>query len=106
MSFADRLAVVALLGSLACAGQPEAAPEEQEADLRQNVQFGDPLPGLSAADKTRFLTGQEAFTEVEGMADGLGPVFNEASCAACHSVLVTTAYSGKWCSWPFLSVPQ
>ena len=84
MSVADRLAVVVLLGCLACAGQPDAAPEEQEADLRQNVQFGDPLPGLSAADKARFLAGQEAFAEVEAVTDGLGPVFNEASCAACH----------------------
>jgi CxxC motif-containing protein (DUF1111 family) len=84
MSLAKRLAVAALIGSLGCAGQPDAAPEEQEADLRQNVQFGDPLPGLSAADKARFTAGQAAFAEVETMADGLGPVFNEASCAACH----------------------
>jgi CxxC motif-containing protein (DUF1111 family) len=30
--------------------------------------------------------GLEDFTEVEGVADGLGPAFNGTSCAACHSV--------------------
>jgi CxxC motif-containing protein (DUF1111 family) len=28
------------------------------------------------------------FTNVEGVADGLGPVFNEASCATCHTAPV------------------
>ncbi|HWE24564.1 MAG TPA: di-heme oxidoredictase family protein [Myxococcales bacterium] len=46
--------------------------------------FGDPLAGLSADDQARFAAGQEEFASVETVADGLGPVFNEASCAACH----------------------
>jgi CxxC motif-containing protein (DUF1111 family) len=47
---------------------------------------GDPLPGLSAAELARFQDGRAEFTEVEDVSDGLGPVFNDDSCAACHSV--------------------
>jgi CxxC motif-containing protein (DUF1111 family) len=47
--------------------------------------FGDPLPGLTAEEVTAFEDGKEDFTEVETVAEGLGPVFNEASCVACHT---------------------
>ena len=47
--------------------------------------FGDPLPGLSAEEVAAFEDGKADFTEVETVADGLGPVFNEASCVACHT---------------------
>jgi CxxC motif-containing protein (DUF1111 family) len=46
--------------------------------------FGDPLSGLSADDLTRFRAGKEEFSATETIAEGLGPVFNEASCMACH----------------------
>jgi len=46
--------------------------------------FGDPLPGLSAGDAQRFEDGKAEFSAVEGVDEGLGPVFNEASCVACH----------------------
>jgi CxxC motif-containing protein (DUF1111 family) len=46
--------------------------------------FGDPLPRLNADQTAAFESGKEAFAEVEGVADGLGPVFNEASCGTCH----------------------
>src|SRR5438477_5005517 len=80
MTLTRRLAVVALLSHLACAGQPEAASEE---DLRR-TQFGDPLPGLTTAEKARFTAGKATFMEVDEVEKGLGPVFNENSCAACH----------------------
>lgn len=47
--------------------------------------FGDPLPGLSSADQGRFQAGRATFLEEESVADGLGPVFNENSCATCHT---------------------
>lgn len=47
--------------------------------------FGDPLPGLTAAELSRFHAGKHAFEEVEGDADGIGPVFNGRSCAECHN---------------------
>ncbi len=48
--------------------------------------FGDPLPGLTSKEHEAFEIGLEDFLEVETVEDGLGPVFNERSCAACHSV--------------------
>ena len=48
--------------------------------------FGDPLRGLSPDELQRFTDGKAAFEAVEGVADGLGPVFNGTSCAGCHSV--------------------
>src|SRR5262249_62110112 len=50
---------------------------------------GDPLRGLSPDERQRFSDGLTAFEEVEGVADGLGPVFNGTSCAACHDVGAT-----------------
>lgn len=45
---------------------------------------GDPLPGLTTDELSRFQAGKAAFEEVEGVADGIGPVFNRDSCVACH----------------------
>ena len=47
--------------------------------------IGDPVPGLTPAESTRFAAGKAAFGQIESVADGLGPVFNEASCATCHT---------------------
>jgi CxxC motif-containing protein (DUF1111 family) len=49
------------------------------------VHFGDPVVGLSPTELLRFDDGLEDFKEVETAEDGLGPVFNAKSCAACHS---------------------
>ena len=43
--------------------------------------LGDPLPGT---DPQLFSDARTEFAAVEGVADGLGPVFNGNSCAACH----------------------
>ena len=45
---------------------------------------GEPLAGLTAAQLTAFNDGRDDFNQVETVDDGLGPVFNERSCAACH----------------------
>lgn len=45
-----------------------------------------PLPGLTSLELEHFLLGLDDFTEVETPADGLGPAFNGASCAQCHSI--------------------
>jgi len=52
-----------------------------------NVQhfFGDPLSGLTTNQLTQFDDGKDEFSDEEGVADGLGPVFNGTSCAECHS---------------------
>jgi CxxC motif-containing protein (DUF1111 family) len=46
--------------------------------------FGDPLAGLASSEMNRFNDGKAEFQSVETVADGLGPVFNDVSCASCH----------------------
>ncbi len=46
--------------------------------------FGDPLPGLPTDLLERFDTGREQFATPEDD-EGLGPVFNDRSCGACHA---------------------
>jgi len=47
--------------------------------------FGDPLPGLTIGQLAAFATGSEEFSHVETPESGLGPIFNNTSCAACHT---------------------
>lgn len=47
---------------------------------------GSPLPGLTAQQLVNFADGKEDFLEVEEADEGLGPAFNAASCAVCHSL--------------------
>jgi CxxC motif-containing protein (DUF1111 family) len=48
--------------------------------------FGAPLPGLTAEETGRFNAGKTEFQSVETLEEGVGPVFNDVSCANCHSV--------------------
>jgi CxxC motif-containing protein (DUF1111 family) len=47
--------------------------------------FGQPLPGLSAAELAAFNAGLAQFDTVETPATGLGPLYNGVSCVECHS---------------------
>jgi CxxC motif-containing protein (DUF1111 family) len=47
--------------------------------------LGDPLPGT---DPDLFAEAAEVFGDIESIADGLGPTFNEAACGTCHSIPV------------------
>ena len=46
--------------------------------------FGGPHTGLDVTLERAFRDGRATFLEREDVADGLGPVFNDRSCAACH----------------------
>ena len=46
---------------------------------------GDPLPGLTDEQRLAFSDGLEKFKGREVNASGLGPIFNNSSCLACHS---------------------
>jgi CxxC motif-containing protein (DUF1111 family) len=46
--------------------------------------FGDPMAGLPADLLQRFNDGKGEFESVETPAEGVGPVFNDVSCATCH----------------------
>jgi CxxC motif-containing protein (DUF1111 family) len=47
--------------------------------------IGTPLPGLTDAQLRRFKKGEALFNRVFTEADGLGPLFNENQCSACHT---------------------
>jgi CxxC motif-containing protein (DUF1111 family) len=55
------------------------------AELAASTTLGGPLRGLNAAEVARFTVGQTEFEEEDTLEDGLGPVFNEASCVTCHT---------------------
>ena len=43
-----------------------------------------PVPGLTPAQQLAFSQGSRTFAKNYGVADGLGPVFNDDSCSDCH----------------------
>ena len=51
---------------------------------RRPPQLGDPVPGLSAAERARFERGRAVFDSVFTPETGLGPLFNANGCAECH----------------------
>ena len=66
----------------------DALTLEQESETAvldgARTEFGAPLRGLPPDLVERFEDGVEDFEEVETAEDGLGPVFNDLSCIACH----------------------
>lgn len=47
--------------------------------------FDGPLPGLTREELAAFIRGDEAFGRQFSPNEGLGPIFNNVSCASCHS---------------------
>ena len=47
--------------------------------------FGRPVASLTTAQLADFLEGQSEFKETEDITSGLGPIFNNVSCVACHA---------------------
>jgi CxxC motif-containing protein (DUF1111 family) len=85
--FAFALGTVLVCG---CGSQPQSGiqPQEEEAAGLLSAArpvLGDPLPGLGASELALFQAGKESFEEEETVEAGVGPVFNEASCVACHA---------------------
>ena len=52
------------------------------------AQAGQAFPGLPASLLALFNAGRDEFREAENVNDGLGPVFNDRACGACHNVPV------------------
>jgi CxxC motif-containing protein (DUF1111 family) len=71
---------------LFAAGCADTTTNTREVGAVSGALVGDALPGLSSDELQAFQDGKAAFAEVEGLANGLGPVFNEKSCGHCHSV--------------------
>ncbi|HEY9225328.1 MAG TPA: di-heme oxidoredictase family protein, partial [Gemmatimonadaceae bacterium] len=55
-----------------------------EAPLSGDV-FDAPVDGLTPAEAAAFVRGDAEFARRFSPATGLGPIFNNASCASCHS---------------------
>jgi CxxC motif-containing protein (DUF1111 family) len=62
----------------ACGDLLTSAP--RDADV-----FDAPLPGLTQVEVAAFVRGDEEFGRRFSAAEGLGPIFNDVSCASCHS---------------------
>jgi CxxC motif-containing protein (DUF1111 family) len=53
-----------------------------DAASQDNFALGDAIPGTNATD---FAAAKANFGQTETQQDGLGPIFNERSCSACHA---------------------
>ena len=72
------LVSLALGGAVACSDlTTEAAPDGDVFDAA--------LPGLTADELAAFVRGDEEFGRRFAPSTGLGPIFNNVSCASCHS---------------------
>jgi CxxC motif-containing protein (DUF1111 family) len=76
------LGAAVAIGAVGCLG---GEAEETSTSIGA-VSFGDALPGTNAA---QFAAAKANFEATETQQDGLGPIFNERSCSACHSVGAT-----------------
>jgi CxxC motif-containing protein (DUF1111 family) len=86
---AARLTVGWVLVIASCAGGGDAAVDvlaPAPAEVRPRAPVGGALPGLTSAELARFQAGRDEFMTTEEADEGLGPVFNEASCVACHKL--------------------
>ncbi len=79
----NKLIALSLLASLTAAAQPWSHGNGQAAVL------GAPVPGLTPQQQVLFAAGKAAYEHEFTVAEGLGPVFNRTSCAACHGAPVT-----------------
>ena len=50
----------------------------------QRLKPGDPIPGLTRAERERFKQGMVVFDSVFTPQTGLGPLFNSVACGECH----------------------
>ena len=78
------LLILGMLLAVGCATLPPPEPVTDPGVRGGPAGAGGPLPGLTSQELEFFQQGFAAFTEVDGVPDGLGPRFNLDSCAGCH----------------------
>lgn len=79
IGFVQRRGAFALLAVfLACGDLLTEAPDAGDV-------LDGPVDGLSPTELAAFIRGDEEFGRRFSPAEGLGPIFNDVSCAACHS---------------------
>jgi CxxC motif-containing protein (DUF1111 family) len=72
------MTALATLTVIACSDLLTSAPDAGDV-------FDGPLDGLSPSELAAFVRGDVEFGRRFAAATGLGPIFNDVSCAACHS---------------------
>jgi CxxC motif-containing protein (DUF1111 family) len=88
---------------------PSTWPHDAASGSSEAKTIGDPLPFLSLYQRRLFFQGSAVFQREFTPATGLGPLFNNNSCAQCHEDPViggvgeevethATAYAGGVCS--------
>src|SRR5262245_21308599 len=80
--FVKRMAGVSLAVSIAGCGVQ--AVSQNSAAVVPETEAGDPLPNLTDAQLALFWEGRNEFELERTPSGGLGPVFIERSCVACH----------------------
>lgn len=75
-----RTAVPAIAGFVLVACEVLTTEAPDDADL-----FDAPVEGLTAEEQAAFARGDAEFDRAFAPATGLGPLFSDVSCAACHS---------------------
>lgn len=76
-----RLTLSVLLLATACGALAQPVPPPPRLPAGQ---AGGPLTGLTSAELAAFRAGLEVFRQAETVDSGLGPIFNDVSCIACH----------------------
>src|SRR4051794_36712722 len=64
-------------------GAAGCGAETEQVSTSESAVLGDALQGTNG---TTFAAAKANFNLTETQVDGLGPIFNERSCGACHSV--------------------
>src|SRR5215471_17599183 len=72
----------AAAGALGLAGVASCGDLESDVGSVEGAVLGDQLAGLPAGE---FAAARDNFATFEGAPDGLGPIFNERACGACHT---------------------
>jgi len=76
--YSSCISIVAALGVLGCSAP---SPGDGIGTADQSL-LGDAVPGV---DADLLAEARTAFSAVESITDGVGPVFNERACGACHT---------------------
>ena len=75
----------AVLAICALAALPLGCADLLTTKPAAGTRFDQPLEGLDNGELGDFQDGQTQFRRAFSIAEGLGPIFNNVSCASCHS---------------------
>jgi CxxC motif-containing protein (DUF1111 family) len=78
------LFALALLSWLPLTARAQTGPAPAPPPPPANGRAAVPLPALTPTQLASFRDGLVAFQQAETPASGLGPIFNDVSCIACH----------------------